>query len=316
MALSNFSQLQLEVFDQSGLDATDASNIARVQRWLNYVQADMCARWPWNFLRSVENIATVVDKTAGTVNVVNQGIFVIGSGTTFTQGSTWLTRASYGDIGNFIQFQGANDWYPIGAVGSTAQLTLGFPYQGPTQNGIAYTIRKVFYSMSAVCDRICDVKNRNTPLKLDELFPRDVDSVDPNPQSTNTSYGFFPYGYDPIGNVQIVPYPFPSDTRLLDIRTFIRPTEMNLPTDTPTVPTKWAHIIAFGAIAVAFAYRQQFSKATPWEEKFELKIEDMMAQERTSEDSSPVLRSIDSASGRSENWLQLPGNYPNVTGRP
>ena len=56
--------------------------------------------------------------------------------------------------------------------------------------------------------------------------------------------------------------------------------------------------------------------ATLWEEKFELKINDMMSQERTSEDSSPILQSIDSGMGSSENWLQMPDNYPPIQGRP
>lgn len=316
MATLTFANLQTEVFDQSGLDSTDVNNQTRVQRWINYVQQDMCARWPWNFLRSRENIVTVIDEKTGTVSIAVGATTVTGVSTVFVVGSSWLTGASYGDIGNFIQFSGANDWYPITAVASATSLTIGTPYQGITNLSAAtYTLRKFFYSLSSSCDRIADVKNYNSPLKLDELFPRDADLSNPNPQSTNTSYGFIPYGYDPANNVQIIPYPYPSDARLLEIKTFKRPTDMVLAADLPTVPNKWAHIIAFGATAVSFAYRQQFDKATPWETKFEAKINDMMAQERTSEDSSPVLASIDNGR-RGENWLQMPGRYPYVPGRP
>ena len=103
---------------------------------------------------------------------------------------------------------------------------------------------------------------------------------------------------------------------MFEIKTFKRPTDMSSGSDLPTLPNKWSHIIAFGATAVAFAYRQKLDLASAWEKKFEAKIEDMMAQERTSEDSSPILQSIDSGAGSTENWLQMPDNYPVVPGRP
>jgi len=281
------------------------------------VQQDICARWPWNFLRSRESIVTVVDKTAGTISLTSGGTTVTGVGTAFASGSTWLSGGSYGDIGNYIQFAGANDWYAITAVSSTTSITITPPYAGLVNlSGAAYTLRKFFYSMSSNCDRICDVKNWNTPLKLDEMFPRDVDFVQPNPQSTNTSYGFIPYGYDPTNNVQIIPYPFPSDARLFEIKTFKRPTDMSGSTDLPTIPNKWAHIICFGASGLGYLYLRKPDIAAQWLNLFEKKIEDMMAQERTSEDSSPILQSIDSGFGSTENWLQMPDNYPSVPGRP
>ena len=317
MAVLTFATLQSEVFDQTGLDSTDMNNQIRVQRWLNLVQQDICARWPWNFLRSRESIVTVVDEKGGTVSVASGSTSVTGIGTAFVVGSTWLSGASYGDIGNYIQFAGTNDWYAITAVGGATGLTITPPYAGKTSlSGATYTLRKFFYSMSSSCDRICDVKNWNTPLKLDEMFPRDVDFVQPNPQSSNTSYGFFPYGYDPSNNVQIVPYPFPSDARLFEVKTFKRPTDMVNPTDFPTLPNKWSHVIAFGANSLAYAYMRKWDGATAWEKMFEAKIEDLKAQERTSEDLSPILQSIDSGHGSSENWLQMPDNYPSMPGRP
>ena len=308
MANLTFADLQAEVFDQTGLDSTDSGNQTRVQRWLNYVQQDICARWPWNFLRSRETVVTTPDYTTGTVSINSGSATVTGSGTTFTtiQGS-----GQY-----YIQFSGANDWYLVSAYNSATSLTIT-PSYTPTTNLVngTYTLRKFFYSLSSSCDRICDVKNWNTPLKLDEMFPRDVDFVQPNPQSSNTSYGFIPYGYDSSNNVQIIPYPFPSDARLFEIKTFKRPVDMT-GTALPTLPNKWAHIIAFGANAVAFAYLRKFDGAALWEKKFEDKIMDMMSQERTSEDSSPILQSIDSGSGSTENWLQMPDQYPVVPGRP
>lgn len=309
MATITFSILQTEAYDQCGLDSTDTDNQTRVSRWINLIQQDIIARWPWNFMRSRETVVTVVDYNTGTVSVNAGGTTVTGSGTAFT--------AAQGGGQYYIQFSGANDWYQITAQGSGTSLTISPAYAGLTNlTNVTYTLRKFFYSMSSSCDRICDVKNWNTPLKLDELFPRDVDFSQPNPQSTNVSYGFFPYGYDSSGNVQICPYPFPSDARLLEIRTWKRPTDMVSAGDLPSTPNKWSHIIAFGAVGLGFMYLRKPEIAAQWFSLFEKKIEDMLSQERESEDLSPILSSIDNTGSQSENFLQMPSNFPNVPGRP
>jgi hypothetical protein len=307
MAALTFLSLQTFVYDQTVLVADNDSS--RVSSWINLIQQDICARWPWNFLRSRESIITVPDYTTGTVSVTAGGTLVTGVGTVFT---TVQGNGQY-----YIQFANANDWYQVAVQNSQTQVTISPGYAGSVNlSGVTYTLRKFFYSLSANCDRICDVKNWNTPLKLDEMFPRDVDFVQPNPQSSSTSYGFIPYGYDSSNNVQIIPYPFPSDARLFEIKTFKRPTDMSGSTDLPTIPNKWSHVITFGACALGFLYLRKREIATMWEKLFEKKIEDMMAQERTSEDLSPILESIDSGHGSTENWLQMPDNYPTVQGRP
>lgn len=309
MAALTFSTLQTEVYDQTGLDSSDANNVTRVSRWINLVQQDICARWPWNFLRSRESIITVVDYKTGTATVSAGGTAVTGIGTAFT--------STQGNGQYYIQFSGANDWYQVTAQVSGTSLTISPGFAGSTGlTSVTYTLRKFFYSLSSNCDRICDVKNWNTPLKLDEMFPRDVDFAQPNPQSSSTSYGFIPYGYDSSNNVQIIPYPFPSDARLFEIKTFKRPTDMSSAGDLPSLPNKWSHVIAFGAVGLGFMFLRKPDIAEIWTTLFEKKIEDMMAQERTSEDSSPILQSIDSGRGSTENWLQMPDQYPTVPGRP
>ena len=316
MATFTLQTLENEVAVHLGLDMTNSANVTMVLQWLNYVQQDICARWPWEFLRSQETFYSIIDESLGTVSINTNGTTVTGVSTNFINGSTWLSGASYGDIGNFIQFAGANDWYPVTSVASTTSLTVGIPYQGLTNlSGVTYTLRKIYYSLSANCDRIVDIVNWNSPLKLDELFPRDVDLVDPNPQSTATTYGFIPYGYDPVHNVRVIPYPYPSDARLFSVRTIQRPVDFVNLTDYPTVPNKWAHVIAFGAIAIGYARSNKVEFAGMWNNKFEQKILDMKAQERTSEDSAPILQSIDSGN-RGENWLQMPYAYPQVPGKP
>ena len=137
MAALTFADLQTEVFDQTGLDSTDTNNHTRVQRWLNYVQQDIFARWPCNFLSSSETVVTVPDYTTGTVSINNGSATVSGSGTTFI--------SAQGNGQYYIQFSGANDWYLVTTFNSATSLTIT-PTYTPTANLVngTYTPQKVF----------------------------------------------------------------------------------------------------------------------------------------------------------------------------
>ena len=308
MANLLFSDLENEVYAHIGLDSTNTANQTNVDRWLNYTQQDICSRWPWPFMLGQETMVTIPDYSTGTVSVNAGGTTVTGVGTAFT---TLQADGTY-----YIQFNTANDWYPVSARASGTSITIGTAYQQTTNlSASAFTLRKFYYSLSSSADEIIDVVNWNTPVKLIQVDVRFIDGLNPNPQSTNSAYAYFPWGYDASGNLRITPYPFPSDARLFEIKTFKRPVDMT-GTALPTLPNKWAHIIAFGANAVAFAYLRKPEMMSAWEKMFEAKILDMMSQERTSEDSSPILQSIDSGAGSTENWLQMPDNYPSVPGRP
>src|SRR5690242_13053535 len=125
MANLTFTDLQNEVYAHTGLDSTDTTNQTNVKRWINYVQQDLCSRWPWPFMLGRESIATIPDYLTGTVSVNSGSTTVTGSGTTFT--------ATHGDGTYFIQFSGANDWYKVTARSSNTSITIGNPYQ-PTSN--------------------------------------------------------------------------------------------------------------------------------------------------------------------------------------
>jgi hypothetical protein len=301
MAALTFSALQTEVFDQSGLDSTDTNNQTRVQRWINYVQQDICARWPWPFMLGRESIVTVPDYITGKVSVNTGSTSVTGSGNTFT--------ATHGSGQYFIQFAGANDWYRVTASTPPTSLTIEQPYQ-PTTNAVnvTYTLRCFFYSLSATADEIIDVRNWNTPIKLLQVDLRTVDFLNPLVQSTNAPYGYMMFGYDASNNLQLIPYPFPSDGRLFEIRTKKRPTDMVNTGDLPSIPNKYAHIIAFGATSIAFAFARKLEEATAWNNKFEARITQMKSEYKQSEDMQMILGSIDSQA-RSR-WIQFPEQYP------
>jgi hypothetical protein len=296
-----FSDLLSEVYDQTGLDSTDSANVTRATRWLNYVQQDICARWPWPFMQGREDISTVADVVnAGTVSVNLGNTSVTGVGTGFT---STMASGQY-----FIQFAGGNSWYKIATAPTETSLTIDLAYQGTTNLvGGTYIIRKFFYSLSSAADRIIDIRNWNTPLKLIMCDPRQIDDLRPNPQDTNSSYGYVMWGVDSSGNIQFTPYPFPSDARVFEIRTNLRPVDGSV-----SIPNKYAHIIAFGATSVGFAYLRKFDEAAAWGQKFETRLMQMKSEYRMSEDSQPILRSIDSV--QRAKWIQMPESYPVITG--
>lgn len=299
MANLTFSDLQNEVYAHTGLDSTDTTNQTNVSRWLNYVQNDICARWPWPFMEGREAIVTVPDYTTGTISITSGSTTVSGVLTVFT---STMASGQY-----FIQFSGSNDWYKISVFTSATEITIEQAYAGTADlSASGYIVRKIFYSLSASCDRIIDIRNWATPLKLIEVDPRTLDDLRPNPQSTNTSYGYLCWGYDASGNIQISPYPFPSDSRILELRILKRPVDSIV-----SLPNKYAHIIAWGAISVGFAYMRQFEFAGTWNSKVERRLDDMKAEYRMSEDRQPILRSIDSV--QRSKWISLPDGYPVIT---
>lgn len=302
MANLTFTDLQNDVYAHTGLDSTDATNQTNVKRWINYVQQDICSRWAWTFLEGRESIATIPDYSTGTVSVSNAGTTVTGVLTVWT--------ATQGDGTYFIQFAGANDWYQVASRSSGTSITLATAFQGSNLSGVAYILRKFFYSLSATADEVLDVRNWNTPIKLIACDFRTIDLINPLAQSTSPAYGYMMFGTDASGNQVFSPYPFPTDARLFEFRTRKRPTDMSGGTDLPSIPNKYAQVIIFGANSVGFAYLRKFDAAAMWNQKYEERLMGMKKEYRQSGDYQPVLGSIDAIS-RSR-WIQFPENYPSI----
>lgn len=306
MANLTFADLQNEVFAHLGLDSTNTTNIANVNRWINYCQQDICSRWPWPFMLGQETLVTIPDYSTGTVSVNAGGSTVTGVGTTFTSTQAGGTY--------FIQFNTANDWYPVTAFSSTTSITISPAYAQKTNlSGSAFTLRKFYYSLSSAVDEIIDIRNWDTPVKLIQVDPRFIDGLNPNPQSTNSSYAYMTYGYDTSGNLQFSPYPYPSDARLFNFRTKKRPVDMSSGTDTPSIPNKYAYVITWGADAIGFAYLRRFEEAAAWSGKYEQRLQQMKGEYRQSEDNQPVLTSIDSV--QRSKWISMPEQYPVISSR-
>jgi hypothetical protein len=297
-----FANLQTMVYQHCGLDSADTNNQTNVTQWLNFVQQDLCARWPWPFMYGNETVTTVADYTTGTVSINSGSPTVTGSSTVFS--SAIGTTLQY-----FIQFAGFNDWYQVSAYNSGTSLTLSTNYQQSTNlTNATYTLRKFFYSLSSAADRIIDIVNWNTPLKLVQVDARTLDYLQPNPQSTNSSYAYAMWGLDTSGNLQFSPYPFPSDDRLLFVRETTRPVDGTL-----IFPEKYGHLIGWGAISIGYAYLRKFKEAAYWQQMFDKRLQQMKGEFRLSEDLQLIMRPID-AIQRSNNWISFPSNYPAIAG--
>lgn len=305
MANLTFADLQNDVYFQTGLDSTDSTNQANVNRSINYVQQDFCARWPWTFMEGRESIVTIPDYTTGTVSIATGSATVTGVGTAFT--------AAMGNGQYYIQFSSTNDWYRITTYNSATSLTVEQTYQQTTNlSASAFIVRRFFYSLSATADRIIDIRNWQTPCRLVQVDPRTLDGLNPNPQSTNSSYGYVAWGFDSSANLQISPYPFPSDSRVLEVRTTKRPVDMSSSTDTPSVPNKYAHVISWGATAICFASMRKMDIAGAWSGRYESRIAEIKREFRLTEDLQPVMASIDSI--QRSKWISLPDQFPSVPG--
>lgn len=293
--------MQTEVTQQAGLDIADSTQLANVKRWINMAQQDIAGRWPWPFLQSRASLATIADYETGTVAVSAGGTAVTGTDT------VWTT--THGDGSYYMQFDGANDWYKVTARGSNTAITIGTAYQGTSAlTASTYILRKFFYSLGSTVDRILDIRNWNTPVKLVQVDYGTLDYMRPNPESVNSVVAYVAFGLDSSGNLQLTPYGFPSDARLLEIRFLQRLSDLSANGDLSVIPVKWHHVVTSGATALAYMYLRKGDLATYWNQFYEKKIVDMRKEMRPSIDDTDVLRSVDQPTH--SNFLRLPDNFP------
>lgn len=294
-----FSILQSECFSQLGMDSADSTNITLVKRWLNIAQQDIAMRYPWPFLETRESIATVVDKTAGTVSVNSGATTVTGVSTAFA--ST--------DAGSYIQFNGSNDWYRISAYSSPTSITIDKAYvESINLSAETYVIRKFLYSLSSSVDRILTIKNWDTAIRLVETDFGTLDWISGDNEATGVTSAYAAYGLDSSGNTQLMFYPFPSDLRVFEVRYLKRLTDMSADADLSVIPAKWHHVLIEGALVYGYRYLRKFDLSNAWGQTYLLHLEQMEKHCKQSLDEIPVLGAIDDAQ-RSQ-WIRLPGDYP------
>jgi len=296
-----FVNIQTDVSSHLGLDNTLVNN-TNIERWINITQQDIAGRWLWNWLYARESVATSIDETAGTVSVNSGSATVTGVSTAFD---------TTDDVNKYIQFEGANDWYRISAVASTTSLTIETNYvESANLSGKTYVIRELFYSLSATADRILSIRNWSSSIKVIEIDYAKMDILRPHPDSTGASSSFVAFGYDSSDNITFSLWPFPDDLRILEVRTLKRLADLTADGDTSSIPGKWHHVLSAGALALGFMYLRKTDMAQLWNSKYESMIEQMKAQNKSSQDQIFVLEPMDGQ--RRLNFVRFPEDFPEM----
>lgn len=294
-----FSILRTEVQAQLGLDEADTTNDTLVNRWLNIAQQDIAMRYPWPFLKSRESVATVVDKTDGTVSVSAGGTTVTGASTSFAAA----------DVGKFIQFAGQNDWYRISARASATDITIDTAYaQTAALSGATYTIRKFLYSLSSSADRLLGIKNWDKAIRLIETDFGTLSWISGANEASGGVSAYAMFGIDSSGNLQFMPYPFPTTPQVYEVWYIKRLSDMSSDSDLSVIPAKWHHVLIEGALIYGYRYLRKFDMATVWGQTYLTHIEEMKRNCKESLDEVPVFRAIDQY--HKSEFIRLPGEFP------
>lgn len=231
--------LQTAIAQETGLDSTN--DATKLTAWINSAYAYISGMYNWPWLVKNGTIVTVADITTGTVSI-NAG----STSLTFSSAPSVSVAGSY-----MIRFNDqSNDWYNIAShTASSTSATLSSAFIG-TSNYTAgsYTLRKVYYSLPSDCDRIIDMRQAITKIKLVPVDLRTFDYYLPDPAVTADPVYYAIAGYDSSNNWQTTLYPVPSEVINIQIRYLQAITALSSGSDTPLLPAKFHDAIVFGAL--------------------------------------------------------------------
>ncbi len=289
------------VAQETGLDITN--DATKLTAWINSAYQYISGRYNWPWLLKNGTIATVADITTGTVTI-NAGA---------TSG-TFSSAPAVSVAGNYmIRFDGqSNDWYFVAThtSGMTA-FTVASAFIGTSNyTAGAYTLRKVFYSLPSDCDRIIDVRQAITKIKLVPVDIRTFDYYLPDPSVTADPVYFAAAGYDSSNNWQMTLYPVPSEVINLQIRYMQKVTAMSSGSDAPLIPIKFQDAIVFGAL---YLYGHPYiddNRITVAKARFDELSKDMKKEYQPVPDHLTVLQPWDLRPTYPTFRLRFPSNFP------
>lgn len=292
--------LQTAVAQETGLDTTN--DATKLTAWINSAYQYISGLYNWPWLVKNGTIQTVTQITTGTVTI-NAG----STSLTFSSGPAVSVANQY-----MIRFDTvSDDWYNISShSAASTSATLASAFLG-TSNLTAgtYTLRKVYYSMPSDCDRIIDLRQAITKIKLVPVDIRTFDVYLPDPSSVSTPVYYAPVGLDTSKNWQITLYPVPDQTMNIQVRYLQTITALSSGSDVPIVPAKFHDAIVFGALYLyGHSYiddtRMQSAKA-----RFDELIQTMKREYSPVPDAYSVLQPWDTR-GNDNPGLRFPSNYP------
>lgn len=296
-----FLTLQTRVANETGLDVT--TDTTMIKAWINAAYKAVCGAYNWPWLLKPATIQTVPDITTGTVSI-NAGSTTV----TFTSAPASSVANQY-----MIQFTDVtNDWYEISAhTGGATTATLAVPFVGSSNvSGQAYILRKVRYSLPSDLDRMVDIRQTITDLKLGAVDIRTFDRYLPDPTATGDPVYYSMCGLDSNKYWQITLYPIPEDIENLLLRYLYMPADMSGDSDTPVLPEKFHDILVFGAL---YMYGHPFIDDTRYtiaRQRFSELIDTMKAECNPNPDLMRVIQPWDTRPRRVVGSLMYPPNFP------
>lgn len=299
----DFSSLQNRVAQETGLDLTTDSSM--IQAWINQVYKKVNGAFNWPWLLKLATIQTVADIETGTVSI-NAG----STSLTFSSAPTISVAKQY-----MIQFSDvSNDWYLIDthtAASTTAVLSVAF---NGTSNisGASYILRKVFYSLPSDVDRIVDMRQARTLVRLGALDIRTFDRYLPDPQAVADPMYYYLAGLDENAYWQIGLYPIPEDVENIQTRYLKIPVDMSSSTDVPIIPEKFHDVIVYGALYLfghPYIDDTRFKMA---QVRYEEGLIEMKRTYNPIPDQANIIQTWDSRPRGLIGRVQYPGNYPDT----
>ncbi len=303
----NFLDIQTRVAQETGMDLTTDSSL--IKAWVNgaYQQLSGFFEWPW--LLTNFTIQTEADITALTATVSAASSSV-----------TLSSTVAYSLAGNYmIKFTGTgqtSDWYQVSThTAGTAALTLNVPYVGTsTLTAGACTIRKVYYNLPTNIDRLSDLRQSITKLKIELIDKITFDKMVPDPDNTGTPTYAYLSGMSTTvatqGAWQLSFYPLPSAVVNIQGRGYSTVTELSADADIPLLPTKWHGALVFLALALyGHNYIDDVRVKTATDRSGEI-MKEMLKEFNPFPGEMHVIQPWDTRTPRGLLGVRLPSNYP------
>jgi hypothetical protein len=173
-------------------------------------------------------------------------------------------------------------------------------------------LRKVFYTLPTDLDRIIDIRQQISSVKLMPVDARSFDRLLPNPTSTGNPiyYSFVGRDTSSTANWQISLFPTPVSTLNLQVKYYKRVTELSDAADVPVMPPNFHDVLVYGALYLfghPFIDDDRFTMAST---RFKEKLAEMKENCDHFPDNMTVVQPWDSRPTFTLRRPRLPSNYP------
>lgn len=306
----DFQALQNEVGAQLRFDVAVSANLSLVKTWINRSQQDIAGKHDWSWLQVREIVQTAADKNQD--SPASSSVAITAGGTAVTGTSTDFATT---DVGRYIQFPDTNkDWYRISARASTTACTIEAPFTGSADiTGAKYTIRSLYYSLSASVDRIVSVKQARSPRRLGSMSPITLDRLAPFYTDTSSEpYLYACWGLDAANSGKWVVqfYPWPTAAMNMEVAYYAVATDLSANTDTGRMPQKLRDtLLVEGALRYGMKYLND-SRYNSQETIFKNMLDEAIANDGQNRGEFHILEAVDQGSPSDGTIIRMPANYP------